>query len=72
MKKAEKLFSWQNQPRIPYKENYYDLDKQFKETMTWQIDIAKKYGLYGFCFYHYWFKDGKKLMERPILFKLGQ
>lgn len=66
IKRAEKLFSWQNQPRVPYKENYYDLDKQFKETLIWQINIAKKYGLYGFCFYHYWFKDGKKLMERPI------
>ena len=66
MKKSKKLFSWQYQPRIPYNENYYDLDKQFMETMQWQIDSARKNGLYGFCFYHYWFKDGKKLMEKPI------
>ncbi len=66
VKKAERLFPWHNQPRIPYKNNYYNLDKNFRETMMWQINIAKKYGLYGFCFYHYWFKNGKKLMEKPI------
>ena len=47
-------------------DNYYDLDKEFKTTMSWQIRIAKEYGLEGFCFYHYWFENGKKLMEKPI------
>lgn len=66
VKKAKQLFSWQYQPRKPYQDNYYDLDKEFKTTMSWQIRIAKEYGLEGFCFYHYWFENGKKLMEKPI------
>lgn len=56
----------QNQPRVPYKNNYYNLNEDFKETFTSQMEMAKKYGIYGFCFYHYWFKDGKKLLEKPV------
>lgn len=66
VKKAKQLFVWQYQPRKPYLDNYYDLDKGFKATMSWQIQIAKEHGLEGFCFYHYWFENGKKLMEKPI------
>ena len=32
--------------------------------MKWQADIAKKYGVYGFVYYHYWFEEGM-LMEKP-------
>jgi hypothetical protein len=31
-----------------------------------QIDLAKMYGIYGFCFYYYWFSGGSKIMEKPI------
>ena len=34
--------------------------------MKQQSEIAKEYGIYGFCYYHYWFKNGKKLLEKPI------
>ena len=27
--------------------------------------IAKEYGIYGFCYYHYWF-GGKLLLEKPM------
>ncbi len=60
---ADKMFDGHEQPRIPLGDNYYDLMK--KETMQWQADLAKKYGIYGFCFYHYYFKDGRKILERP-------
>lgn len=66
MKKAKQYFDWQYQPRKPLNDNYYDLDKAFDDTIHWQISLAKEYGVYGFCFYHYWFKDGKKLMEKPL------
>jgi len=63
MKKAKPLFPDHNQPRIPLNENYYDLLD--KNTMLWQSSIAKKNGVYGFCFYHYWFGD-LQLMEKPL------
>lgn len=63
VKKAQPLFEGHNQPRVPLNDNYYNLLDD--ETKSWQISLAKKYGVYGFCFYHYWF-NGKLLLERPI------
>jgi len=55
-------FPSHNQPRVPLHGNYYDESKL--ETLCWQIDLARKYGISGFCHYHYWF-DGKQLLETP-------
>ena len=63
VKDAEPLFDGHDQPRIPFEENYYDLLK--KETMLWQASLMHKYGVDGMCFYHYWFKAGKRLLEKP-------
>lgn len=63
VKKAKPLFDGHNQPKIPINNNYYDLLDI--NVMRWQASIAKKYGLYGFCFYHYWF-DGHLLLQKPI------
>ena len=65
VKKAKQYFKWQDQPRRPLNNNYYDLDKDFDQTIHWQISLAKEYGINGFCFYHYWF-SGKRLMEKPV------
>lgn len=63
MKKAKPLFEGHNQPRIPLDGNYYNLLDP--ETLRWQVDLANKYGIGGFCFYHYWF-DGHMLLEKPV------
>lgn len=63
MKKAKKLYPNHYQPRIPLHNNYYDLADI--STMKWQTDIAREYGIYGFCVYHYWF-EGKQLLQKPM------
>lgn len=64
VKKAIPLFDGHNQPRIPLNNDYYCLLDE--GVMKNQAELAKKYGVYGFCYYHYWFKDGKKLLEKPL------
>lgn len=67
VKKAKPLYEGHYQPRIPLNNNYYDLMDNV--TMREQVKMAKRYGLYGFCFYHYWF-DGKMLLEKPVNYYL--
>lgn len=63
VKKAKPLYEGHKQPRVPLGGNYYNLlDDNVK---IWQADLAKKYGVYGFCYYHYWF-NGKMLLEKPM------
>ncbi|WP_070040419.1 glycoside hydrolase family 99-like domain-containing protein [Robinsoniella peoriensis] len=63
VKKGEILIEGQYQPREPYEDNYYDLTNI--DIMKWQVELAKEHGLYGFCFYHYWF-NGHLLLEKPL------
>lgn len=63
MKKACPLFEGHYQPRIPLNKNYYDLLDV--ETLKWQSKIARRFGIDGFCIYHYWF-NGKMLLEKPM------
>lgn len=63
VKKASALYKDQYQPRIPLHNNYYDLSDI--NTIKWQIGLAKRFGIYGFCMYHYWF-NGKLLLEKPV------
>lgn len=61
---AEPQFIGHHQPHIPHSDiGYYDLrDKSIQRK---QIEIAKIYGIEGFCFYYYRF-NGKRLLENPI------
>lgn len=61
LKNSKPLFNGHHQPRIPYE--YYDLSDV--NVMIRQAEMAKTYGIYGFCYYHYWF-NGKKLLEKPL------
>lgn len=63
VKEARPLFEGHNQPRAPYENNYYDLMEH--DTMAWQAELMKKYGIDGQCIYHYYFKDGCMTLEKP-------
>lgn len=62
-KGAEKLYEGHYQPRIPKNQYYYNLLD--KDAMKWQADLMKKYGVDGACIYHYWFKDSRRILEKP-------
>lgn len=62
--KAVPLFEGHDQPVIPGDLGYYDLRNP--ATRELQAKIAHDYGIYGFCYYHYWFGNGKQLLERPF------
>ena len=61
--KAKSLFPGHYQPHLPTDLGFYDL--RLPEAREAQANIAKEYGIYGFCYYHYWF-NGKRLLNKPI------
>ena len=65
VKNAMPLYKGHKEPRIPLNKNYYNLADESGAVWEWQAKIAKKYGVYGFCIYHYWF-EGKQLLEKPM------
>jgi hypothetical protein len=62
--KAKPLFRGHYQPKVPADLGYYDL--RLSETRQAQADMAKEYGVEGFCYWHYWFGNGRRLLERPF------
>jgi len=60
---AKPLFEGHEQPKIPMNGYYYNLLK--KETMIQQTEWMKEYKIDGQCFYHYYFADGRKILEKP-------
>lgn len=62
--KAKPLFRGHYQPRIPADLGFYDL--RLPEVREQQAELAREAGLEGFCYYHYWFGNGRQLLERPF------
>jgi hypothetical protein len=64
-------FKGHDQPRIPGELGFYDL--RLHETRQAQADLARAYGIFGFCYYYYWF-NGRKLLQQPLeeVYKTGK
>ena len=61
--KAKPLFRGHYQPHVPADLGFYDL--RVPETREAQAALARRYGIEGFCYYHYWFA-GRRILERPF------
>jgi lipopolysaccharide biosynthesis protein len=61
--KGRPQFPGHYQPHLPADLGFYDL--RLSETREAQAELAREYGIHGFCYYHYWF-NGRRLLERPV------
>lgn len=62
--KAKPLYKGHYQPQIPSDLGFYDL--RVPEVREEQAIMAKETGVEGFCYWHYWFGNGKRILERPF------
>ncbi len=61
---AKPLFKGHVQPKVPGELGYYNLlDPEIRER---QAELAREAGIEGFIYWHYWFGNGKQLLERPF------
>lgn len=70
--KAKKYFNDHYQPKVPKDLGYYDL--RIPEVKIQQANLAKEAGVDGFCYWHYWFGNGQRLLEMPfnVVLKSGE
>ena len=64
VKKARPLFIGHYQPKVPTELGYYDLRND--EIRRKQAKLAQEAGVDAFCYYHYWFGNGKQMLEKPL------
>lgn len=61
---AKPLFRGHYQPHIPADLGFYNL--LMPEVRLAQAEMARQYGIDGFCYWHYWFGNGRTIMEKPF------
>ena len=61
---AKPLFRGHYQPKIPADLGFYDL--RIPQVRQQQVDLARQAGVTGFCYWHYWFGNGKQLLNEII------
>jgi hypothetical protein len=59
--KAKPLFKGHHQPHIPADLGFYDL--RMPEIREEQAKLAREAGIEGFCYWHYWFGNGKQFLQ---------
>lgn len=64
VKRAKSLFPGHHQPRIPGQLGYYDLRNPTVRQQ--QAELAENSGIEAFCYWHYWFGGGRKILELPF------
>lgn len=62
--KAKPLFPGHIQPRLPADLGFYDL--RVPEVRERQAELAASAGIESFCYWHYWFGNGRRILERPF------
>ncbi|WP_372785071.1 glycoside hydrolase family 99-like domain-containing protein [Phenylobacterium sp.] len=62
--KARPMFRGHHQPRLPADLGFYDL--RAPEVREHQAQLARAAGIESFCYWHYWFGDGRRILERPF------
>ncbi len=62
--KAKPLYKGHYEPHIPADLGFYDL--RLPEIRRQQAQMAQEYGVSAFCYWTYWFGNGKTLLDMPI------
>ncbi len=62
--KAKSLYPGHHQPNLPADLGFYDL--RVPEARVEQAELARQHGIEGFCYWHYWFGNGRRILERPF------
>ena len=62
--KARPLYPGHRQPDLPADLGFYDL--RLPQARQAQADMARQYGIEAFAYWHYWFGQGRRILEAPF------